>query len=158
MKTIPDFDGVFRFTNNTAEDFVVLWDNKEYVFQAHTSSPLIIRGETLENIQEIRKKFAYKLAEREFFKSQTYYDMVEQGNKSAGGVPPIPDPKILEPWIEECLVPLPIVIAPTRVLPRDSDQNYTSKSFDDKAGIGNINEAFKDAPIEVKGEMPGGEN
>ena len=63
-----DFDGVFRFTNWTEEDFKHLWNNIEYTFKAGTTSPMIIANETLENIQEIRKRFAYDLAVREFYK------------------------------------------------------------------------------------------
>ena len=66
MQIPESFDGVFKFTNNTSEDFTGLWNNKEYSFPKKTSCPMIILGEPLVNIQEITKKFAYKLATREF--------------------------------------------------------------------------------------------
>ena len=81
MNTIQqDFDGVFRFTNATADDFTVLWNNVNYTFKAGTCSPMIIKGESPENTQEIRKKFAYKLAVREFFKSEEYIGFILSGN------------------------------------------------------------------------------
>jgi len=50
------FDGVFKFTNASKEDFKVLWNNKEYTFPAESTCPMIIPGEMPENVQEIRKK------------------------------------------------------------------------------------------------------
>lgn len=111
METTQDFDGLFRFTNATNEDFTFLWNNSEYKFKAGTCSPMIIKGETLENIQEIRKKAAKKLALREFYNSQGYHDLVGIGNKSAMGIPPTFNEEELEPWIQQCLTPLPMARA-----------------------------------------------
>jgi hypothetical protein len=99
-----EFSGVFMFTNPTDKDRKYLWNNKEYTFPAESTVPLIIPTETLENIQEIRKRFAYRMAEERFYESDTYKKMKDQGN----GIPPTFDPKILEPMIQECLKPLPI--------------------------------------------------
>lgn len=107
MNTTQDFDGVFRFTNATDEDFKVLWNNIEYTFKAGTCSPMIIKGETLENIQEIRKKFAYKLATREFFKSDEYKRLAGMGN----GLPPTYNDEVLTDLIQQCLEPLPMAKA-----------------------------------------------
>ncbi len=119
METM-DFDGVFRFTNATDEDFTHLWNNKEYTFPAGKTVPLIIPDETLENIQEIRKRFAYDLAVREFYKGKEYSKMSKMGN----GLPPTFDEKILEPMIEQCLKPLPMAKATMRVKKGDLDKNY----------------------------------
>lgn len=133
ISTVPalssEFDGVFRFTNATDEDFKVMWNNKEYTFLAKTTSPMIIANETLENIQSIRKKWAYKLATREFYKGKEYMKMSQMGN----GLPPIFDEKVLQPWINECLKPL----APGRVqvqeLPKDDGSAYkASKAMGEK--------------------------
>jgi hypothetical protein len=102
--TQQDFDGVFRFTNATSEDFIFLWNNIEYKFKAGTCSPMIIKNETSENVQEIRKKAAYKLAVREFFKSPEYSRLAGMGN----GLPPTYQDEVLTPWIQQCLEPLPI--------------------------------------------------
>ena len=145
-----EFDGVFRFTNPTDEEFRVLWNNKEYVFPAQSRCPLIIPNETLENIQEIRKKFAYKLAVREFYKSKEYVKLSKMGN----GLPPTFDEKTLEPMIEKCLAPLPLARAKTKDLPKDSERNYkASKAIAEKD---NPNFVFKEESDAVKplGAMP----
>jgi len=143
MEITKEFDGVFRFTNDTDEDFKVLWNNKEYTFPKQTTCPMLIPNETLENIQEIRKKFAYKLATREFYKSKEYTRMSKMGN----GLPPTFDDKVLQPWIDVCLKPL----APSRAsnidLPKDSDKNYKgTKALTDKD---NPNFLFKEESASV---------
>lgn len=152
MEITKEFSGVFHFTNPTDEDFVHLWNNKEYTFPANKTVPLIIPNETLENIQEIRKRFAYDLALREFYKGKVYKALVIQGNKSAGGVPPLFDEKILEPMIEQCLKPMPVARAIVKEVKKDNEKVFKgSKAIGKKD---NLNEVFKDEPIEEKGEMP----
>lgn len=97
-----EFEGVFYFTNPTDEEFVALWNNKEYHFPPQSTVPLIIRNEPLENIQEIRKRFAYALAEKRWYQGEEYEKMKKMGN----GLPPVRDDKVLEPMIQECLKPL----------------------------------------------------
>lgn len=99
-----EFGGVFYFTNPTDKERTYLWNNKEYNFPAESTVPLIIPSETLENIQEIRKRFAYRMAEERFYESDQYKKMKDMGN----GLPPTFDPKILEPMIQECLKPLAV--------------------------------------------------
>lgn len=145
-----DFDGVFRFTNDSDEDFVALWNNKEYMFPAHKTVKLIIPDETLENIQEIRKRFAYRWAVREFYKGKEYLKMSKMGN----GLPPTFDERILEPMIEKCLTPLPE--APIRIKKRakDDESNYKgSKAISEKD---NPNFEFRKEAEEAKvvGKMP----
>lgn len=149
-----DFDGVFKFTNVTDEDFVYFWNNREYIFPAKATCPMIIANETLENIQEIRKKAAYKLAMREFYKSKNYKNLVAMGKKAAGGMPPIPDDKILEPMIESCLKPLPMAKAKVKEGKKESDRNYkASKAISDKD---NPNFVFREESENVRsiGAMP----
>lgn len=141
-----EFDGVFRFTNATDEEFKVLWNSKEYTYPAGTSSPMIIANESLENIQEIRKKFAYKLAVREFYKGKVYKDMSKMG----GGLPPTFDEKVLQPWINQCLVPLPRAQATVKEMPKDTRAFRGSKAITEKD---NPNFVFKDDAPEEKGVM-----
>lgn len=148
MEINEEFDGVFRFTNATDEDFKVFWNSKEYTYPAGTSCPMIIANESLENIQEIRKKFAYKLAVREFYKGKTYLQMSKMG----GGLPPTFDDKLLQPWIDQCLVPLPKAQAKVKELPKDSEKKFKgSKAIKD---TDNPNYVFKDDVPEEKGSMP----
>lgn len=144
-----EFDGVFRFTNDTTEDFIGLWNNKEYVFPAKSCCPIIIQDETLEGIQSIRKKWAYKLAVHEFYKSKTYKTMSKMGR----GLPPTFDEKLLEPMIESCLKPLPIAKAKvTKKEPKEKDSDFrVSKSI---KGNEDLNITFKDDPIRELGKMP----
>lgn len=109
-----DFDGVFRFSNNSDEEFKALWNNKEYVFAPHSRSPMIIPHESLENIQEIRKRWAFKWAEEQWYKGEQYKKMSKMG----GGLPPTRDDKVLEPLIQMCLDPLPIAKADVKDVKR----------------------------------------
>lgn len=144
-----EFNGVFMFTNPTDDDFTFFWNNNEYLYPAQKTTAMLIKNETPENIQEIRKKAAYKLAVREFYTGKKYKDMAKMGN----GMPPTFDEKILEPMIEQCLKPLPIaqptVKAGKKMI---SDNSYkASKALSDKE---NPNFIFRDDVAEVKGKMP----
>lgn len=146
-----DFDGVFRFSNNSDEDFTVLWNNKEYTFPAHSRSPIIIPDAKLEEIQNIRKKWAYKWAEREWYKSDKYNQMKEMGN----GRPPIRNEKDLEPLVQMCLDPLPVAKATVKELPKEKLNLKASKAVSDKE---NLNKAFEEETREENivtvGEQP----
>lgn len=145
-----DFDGVFRFTNDSDEDFITLWNNKEYTFPAHKTVKLVIPDESLENIQEIRKKFAYRWAVREFYKSKEYIKMSKMGN----GLPPTYAEKILEPDIQKCLTPLPEVAIKVKQGKKDDGSQYKgSKALSEKD---NPNYVFRDESDNAKpfGKMP----
>lgn len=120
-----EFGGVFYFTNPTKQERKYLWNNKEYVFPPESTVPLVIMGEPLENIQEIRKRFAFRMAEERFYESKEYAKMAKQGN----GIPPTFDPKILEPMIEECLKPLPIAKAKVKEAKKDNQRYKSSKAI-----------------------------
>lgn len=122
-----DFSGVYYFTNPTKVDRTFLWNNREYTFSAESRSPLIILSEPLENVQEIRKRFAYRMAVDRLYEGEVlpsgydYNKMKVMGN----GTPPTFDDKILEPFIEECLKPLPIKKAGVKNAKNlDDESNY----------------------------------
>jgi hypothetical protein len=143
------FDGVFRFTNATDEDYKALWNNKEYVFPAKSTCPMIIENETLENIQEIRKRWAKKLAEREYFKSKAFGKIANGDGKS---VLSSYNQGELQKWIDQCLEPLPVSEVTVKKLKGDSDKNYRgSKAL--KSGS-NLNQEFADQDIPELGAMP----
>lgn len=104
-----EFDGVFKFTNASKEDFKVMWNSKEYTFPAESTCPLIIPNESQENIQNIRKKFALKYAQREFDKSTEGKKIAKEGAKHFS--PATYNETILEPFVQQCLAPLPITTA-----------------------------------------------
>lgn len=127
MENTIDFDGVFRFTNWTDADFSGFWNNKEYLFRAGTCSPMILSDETLENIQEIRKRWAHQLATREWYKGKDFAKL----NKAGGMHPATYDEKLLEPMIEKCLNPLPMAKLTVKTRKGDSEKNYKSKAISD---------------------------
>jgi hypothetical protein len=143
-------DGVFYFTNPGLdnEDFVALWNNKEYTFKSKTTVPLIIPNEIPENIQVIRKRFAKAYAQKIFHKSKKYKDLVKQG----GYIPATYDEDTeFKNTIQACLTPLPKSQATIKELPRESEDNYKgSKAIGTAA---NLNEAFKDYEIPTLGAM-----
>lgn len=109
----PDFDGVFRFTNPSNEDFVGIWGGKEYLFPSESTVPIVIPEHSPLEVQHIRKKFARDLAEREFYKSKGYKVLQGQegkpGNRTMNSIHQAATYTIadLEPYIRECLKPLP---------------------------------------------------
>lgn len=142
-----DFSGVFMFTNPTKTERRRLWNNKEYVFPAESTVPLIIPTETLENIQEIRKRFAKDMALERLYEGETVYArdgktvvfQYKKAKEMGNGLPPTFDEKILEPMIEECLKPLEIKRAEIKEGKKlDDNNNYKAT----KAG-------FVSSPAEV---------
>jgi len=110
----PDFNGTFPFSNPSDEDFIGIWDSKEYLFPAKSTVAIVIPTETPLNVQQIRKKFAKDLAEREWFKSKGYKGLAAQegkpGNRTFSGIHQAATYTIkdLEPYIAKCLEPLPV--------------------------------------------------
>ncbi len=148
-----EFDGVFRFTNATDEDFKFFWNSKEYLFPAGKMTPMIIANETLESIQEIRKMAAYKLAVREFYRGNikddvgnTYTKLSKMGN----GLPPVFDEKILESTIETCLKPLPAAKSTVKDVVKRQPKFKASKAIGERD---NPNFVFKDEEVQKLGKM-----
>lgn len=144
-----DFDGVFRFSNPSKEDFVFLWNNKEYIFPAESCCPMIIADESLENIQNIRKKAAYKFAVREYYKGKDYEKLVKLGKAN----PSTFDESVLQPWIDACLSPLPIKRAEVKVSKKEATKLRASKAMGKND---NPNFLFREESANVSplGEMP----
>lgn len=120
-----DFDGVFRFTNATEEDFTALWGKVAYTFPAQSTTPMIISNATPEEVQYIRKKFAKELAEREFYKGARIAGYNKQ-NEGVGSVHSAVtySQKDLEVYIQQCLTPLPVGQAKVRVLPAEDETKF----------------------------------
>lgn len=144
-----EFSGVFYFTNPTKKERKYLWNNKEYSFEPESTVPLIIQSETLENLQEIRKRFALRMARERLYEGEKvlardgktvvfdYKKAKEQGN----GIPPTFDESILEPFIEECLKPLPIK--------KMSVKEGKKTSADDESTYKATKAGFTSSPTEV---------
>lgn len=117
-----DFDGVFRFTNFTDDEFTAMWNKVAYTFPANKTSPMIIPGETPEGVQSIRKKFAKELAEREFWKTEKFSKM---NSPEQGSHPALYTDSDLAPFVQRCLEPLPVAPAKTKVIKQDTDQVFS---------------------------------
>lgn len=145
-----DFDGVFRFSNPSKEDFIGIWGSKEYLFPAESTVPLVIMEHSPLEIQHIRKKFAKDLAEREFYKSKSYKVMQGQEGKSGNRVfnsihqAATYTLKDLEPYIQQCLKPLPVSklmskpVVRTTVedkLHRNPDGSMQTEAINDKTSL-----------------------
>ena len=164
-KILPEnFDGIFRFTNNSDEEFVVKYNNKEYRFPANSTSPMIMPEFSAVEIMNIRKKFAYKYAEQKFFKSKAYdHQRSRESSKdkmgmlhpygqgmSHAGQYSIDD---LAPYIQECLVPLPIGKVSVTQVPKVELDQVLSK---DDSGNLNTGVVSNDKDLEniAKGIRP----
>lgn len=145
-----DFDGVFRFTNFSDEEFVGVWGKKEYHFAANTTSPMIIPEHSPIEIQHIRKKFAKDLSEREFFKGQKYELLRGSegvlGNRTMSGIHTA-NPYTLDDLaegIQKCLTPLEVkraFVAQVQEVPMESklstndDGELNTVAVDKKASL-----------------------
>lgn len=145
-----DFDGTFKFSNPSDEDFIGEWNKKEYRFPAQSTVPVIMVEHSPLEIQHIRKHFAKKLAEREFYKSKSYKTMQGQegtpGNRTMSSIHQAITYTLndLAPYIQLCLKPLPEakltgkpVVKPTVVekLSRDDDGNLNTEAIDSKTSL-----------------------
>lgn len=145
-----NFDGVFRFTNWTDEEFVGKWGNKEYHFAPNATSPMIIPEHSPLEIQHIRKKFAKDLSEREFYKSKKYEIFRKPegtlGNRTMSGIHTASTYTIddLAEGIQKCLTPLEMkkafvqnveTIPLEQKLSKDDDGNINTQAIDKKASL-----------------------
>lgn len=108
MEILPqEFNGQFFFTNPDTEDFTAFWNGTPYTFEAMKTSPFYVLDANPLETQEIRKRFALKLAQRMWGKTKEYRDLEK---KSEGKPTPMHyDPaKVLQPFIDQCLKPLPV--------------------------------------------------
>jgi hypothetical protein len=150
--TLPeDFDGVFRFTNWSDEDFVGVWGGQQYHFPAQSTSPMIIPEHSPLEIQHIRKKFAKDLAEREFTKTAEHNRLLSQERNPDGSArlnsihqAGAYNLEQLTPLIQRCLEPLKITNAKVTKTPkvpledtltRDDDGNLVTEAVDKKASL-----------------------
>ncbi len=149
-----NFDGTFRFTNASEEDFTASWGGKNYTFPAMKTTPMIIMDASPVEIQNIRKKFARKWAEREFFKSKKYKDAVAQERNpdgsarfnsfQQGGQYSDTD---LEPYIQQCLTPLAVGSLNITEMPAE---DIESKLTRDAEGELNTTIASPGRPLKLK--------
>ena len=130
-----DFDGTFRFTNWTDEDFIGKWGSKEYRFPARTTSPIIMTDHTPLEIQQIRKKFAKDLAQKIFGNTAEYAKLMAQ-ERNPDGSPRLNSIQqagtysddSLAPYIKRCLEPLPVAKMTVTDAPKEHLEDKLSKN------------------------------
>lgn len=101
-----EFDGRFFFTNPDTEDFTGFWNGTPYTFTAMSTSPFYIVDANPLETQEIRKRFAVRLAQRMYGKSKEYQALEK---KSEGKATPMhyDAAKAYQPFVDQCLKVLP---------------------------------------------------
>ena len=129
-----DFDGVFRFTNYSEEDFTAKWGGKSYTFPAMKTTPMIIMNASPVEIQSIRKKFAKEFGEREFFRSDKLKRLeaseringsaVFNSFKQAGQY----SDNDLKDYIQKCLEPLPMARAIVEEVPQENIEEKLTRT------------------------------
>lgn len=158
-------DGVFYFTNpglyknpkpivdkengiDTTLDWTALWNNKEYIFKGKMTAPLIIENEPPQNIQTIRRKFAFQYAQAVFHQSAKYKKLVKEG----GYVPATyNEDEEFTSIIQACLTPLPKASMQIKSLPRDSEENYKGTKAVTRGQ--DLSKLFQDYEIPELGQM-----
>ena len=132
----PDFDGTFRFSNPSKEDFVGIWGGKQHLFPAESTVPILMPEHSPLEIQNIRKKFAKDLAEREFYKSKAYKNLQgQEGKPGARTMNSIHQAAAytisdLEPYIQQCLKPLPAAALTVKPVDKQPLENHLSRNDD----------------------------
>jgi hypothetical protein len=145
--TLPaDFDGTFRFTNWTDRDFTAKWGGVEYTFPALKTTPMVILSVTPYELQNIRKKFAKTLAEREFFQSKEH-NRLDAMNKSENirtfAAAVTYTPGNLEVLVQKCLEPLTPAPAPKPVVvPKVVEEPKTMKRIKSRQSGDNEDESL----------------
>lgn len=129
---------IFYFSNTSNQDWTTQWNKVRYTFPANKTVRLFIKGESPENVQSIRKMFAYRFAQEQVLKSDTVKNII-QNSKGAGGTY---DEKLLQPFIDACLKPLAKAkLSVTETKDNPEAMFKASKAVSDKS---NLNYEFKD--------------
>lgn len=142
QENVP-FDGVFKVTNASDLEFTFRWNNKDYVFPPMSTCPFIIPNHSLEEIQSIRKKLALKYAQREFDRSAKGIAVAIEGNKHF--TPATYDLSVLQPYVDQCLNPLPIgTVTVVDVPPRDIVFRDNGSAIIGQSSLKEVSETFAD--------------
>lgn len=124
-----DFDGIFRFTNYSEEDFTAKWGGKSYTFPAMKTSPMLIMDASPIEVQQIRKKFAKEFAIREWFQTKQAKQMTEKkGELNSIFQANTYSDSELAPFIQKCLEPLPMAYSLVQELPKEDMEKKLSRT------------------------------
>lgn len=136
-----NWDGTFKFTNDSDEEFIFTWAKKAYLFPARMTVDMMrmnFNATPLE-VMQIRKFAATRFAEREFFKSDSAKKMEsiekdEHGNSKLMNFQAARSYSLsdLTPFIQSCLTPLPETTALVADAPGPNTEDLLHK--DDETG------------------------
>ncbi len=143
-------DTVFYFTNASDEAWTTQWNKVKYTFPAQRRTRMAIHGATPEEVQSIRKMFATRFANEQYYKTTDFAKRnkpVENRNPIAYG------PGVLQPFIDSCLKPLPKAKLISEKVESDEDSKFSGQTRPLKEGV-NPNVEFQNDEIPVLGEMP----
>lgn len=106
---------MYPFSNFLDRDVTLYWDSRAYTFPALSTTNLMgrIPKATPEDVQGIRKKFAFDLAKLAYYETEDYkmrersapMNDIQQGIMKT---PALYSESSLEPLVERCLQPLPV--------------------------------------------------
>jgi len=114
-------DSGLPFTNYTTSDFVAKWDGKEYTFPALSTVKMLgmIGDATIDQLKNIRAKFAMDLAVAVFYQSEKFKAMdLSVEDSQAGKTPALYTDKDIAPFVQRCLEPLPVKTAKITAVPK----------------------------------------
>lgn len=137
VNVLPEnFDGRWFFTNWSDEEFIGRWDGKGYKYPPKSTTQMVILNASPIETQNIRKKFAKELAEREVFKTEKFKKLekeerpqgfaVHSSFQSAGQYS-LDDLKDL---IQRCLEPLAVGEALMQELPKENTEENLRRDED----------------------------
>lgn len=138
---------IFYFTNNSNEDWTTQWNKIIYTFPKKKTVRMYIQDATPLEVQNIRKMFAYRFAQDQFLKSAEYKHLVALGKGTATSY----SDKLFQPWIDECLKPLPKAKLQVQELEENQEANFKATKPVSKSM--SLNEQFKDQEIPEFGQM-----
>lgn len=144
-------DTVFYFTNASDDDWTTQWNKVEYTFPANRRTRMAIRGESPENVQNIRKMFATRYAIDQFSKTTEF---AKRNTPIENKAPIAYNVTVLQPFIDSCLKPLPKAKLISTPVESNEEARFegTTRPLNDKS-----NEPyaiFKDIEVKTYGEMP----
>lgn len=142
-------DTVFYFTNASDEDWSTQWNKIVYTFPAQRRTRMSIRGETPENVQNIRKMFATRFATEMYSKTDAFK---KRATPIENKIPVPYNVTVLQPYIDTCLKPLPIGKIKSEELKEDQTEKF-GRGTQPLPDNGAPYDVFKDVPVKSYGEM-----
>jgi hypothetical protein len=141
----------FPFTNFSKDEFIGRWDSQEYVFPPNSTVKMLglIPSASPQQIEHIRKKFAYELAMDQFYRSADYkkFDLTPEQSRKEDNIGIPYTEKDYAKYVQMCLEPLPVATAPARATSKKGIQ----LSVDEKGKP--ITHVLDDSELLIQGQV-----